>query len=242
MPACRSESADESHDGVVELIDRAADTGQLPAAILRRWEQATDDDALWRFRPTVVNGALAADSILVEGDAVSAIVGWSALAVGDPARDLHWLLTSRGAAAEPALDAYSPVAAAAPTPTCRSAPCSTASSSSPDGCCTASTARRLDRRRRRRAARRTRRQRARPVERAALARHRTDPHRRRRRAPARRHPARPRTARGRRHPAHRQLRLLGARAPRGRRARTAADGRHRPDPARPQRLGRRGAR
>ena len=100
------ESADESRDGVIDLIGRAADTGHLPAAILRRWEQATDDDALWRFRPTVVNGALSADSFLVAGDTVNAVVGWSSLAVGDPARDLHWLLTSRGASAEAALDAY----------------------------------------------------------------------------------------------------------------------------------------
>ena len=100
------EDADGAHDGVVELIGQAADTGRLPAAILRRWEQATDDEALWRFRPTVVNGSLTAESILVEGDTVSGIVGWAGLAVGDPARDLHWLLTSRGAAAEVALDAY----------------------------------------------------------------------------------------------------------------------------------------
>ncbi|MGW9630464.1 phosphotransferase [Agromyces sp. NPDC055520] len=100
------QTADESHDAVVELIGRTADTGHLPAALLRRWEEATDDAALWRFRPTVVNGALAADSLLVDGDAVTGVIGWSALAQGDPALDLHWLLTSRGAAAERALDAY----------------------------------------------------------------------------------------------------------------------------------------
>lgn len=100
------ETSDGVHDAVVELIGRAADTGHLPAAILRRWERATDDATLWRFRPTVVNGALTADSILVDGDIVTAIVGWGALSVGDPARDLHWLLTSRGAAAEYALEAY----------------------------------------------------------------------------------------------------------------------------------------
>jgi len=101
------ESADEARDGVIELVGRAADTGHLPAAILRRWEQATDDEALWRFRPTVVNGTLTSDSILVADESVTAIIGWAALSVGDPARDLHWLLTSRGAAAEAALDAYS---------------------------------------------------------------------------------------------------------------------------------------
>ena len=100
------QSADQSHDAVVELIGRAADTGRLPSAILRRWEEATDDESIWRFRPTVINGSLTADSILVEGDEVTAVIGWSGLSVGDPARDLHWLLTSRGAAAEAALDAY----------------------------------------------------------------------------------------------------------------------------------------
>lgn len=100
------QTAEESHDAVVELIGRTADTGRLPAAILRRWEEATDDEALWRFRPTVVNGALSADSILVDGETVTGIIGWSALALGDPAVDLHWLLTSRGAAAERALEAY----------------------------------------------------------------------------------------------------------------------------------------
>jgi aminoglycoside phosphotransferase (APT) family kinase protein len=100
------ETADESRDAVVELIGRASDTGHLPAALLRRWEEATDDAALWRFRPAVVNGALTADSFLVDDERVLAVIGWSAIAVGDPAQDLHWLLTSRGAAAERALEAY----------------------------------------------------------------------------------------------------------------------------------------
>jgi aminoglycoside phosphotransferase (APT) family kinase protein len=99
-------SAAECRDEVVSLIGRAADTGHLPAAILRRWEEATDDAALWRFEATVVNGALSAESILIDAGRVTGVVGWASLAVGDPARDLHWLLTSRGAAAERALEAY----------------------------------------------------------------------------------------------------------------------------------------
>jgi aminoglycoside phosphotransferase (APT) family kinase protein len=99
-------TAEQARDDVVALIGRAADTGRLPAALLRRWEEATDDAALWRFQPTVVNGALTADSILVDDDHVTGVIGWSALAQGDPARDLHWLLTSRGTSAERALEAY----------------------------------------------------------------------------------------------------------------------------------------
>ena len=100
------QSAQECRTGTIALIDRAAATGYLPAAILRRWEQATDDDDLWQFAPCVVHGSLSADSFLITDDSVSAVLGWSALCVGDPARDLHWLLASRGAAGETAVASY----------------------------------------------------------------------------------------------------------------------------------------
>lgn len=99
-------SAEQAREAAVEVIDRAADTGRLPAALVRRWEEATDDDTLWRFAPTVVNGQLGADSFLVEGDRVTGVLGWAGLAQDDPARDLHWVLTSTGAAAEETLAAY----------------------------------------------------------------------------------------------------------------------------------------
>lgn len=101
------QSAQQCRTATIDVIDRAANTGYLPAALLRRWEQATDDDALWQFPPTVIHGSLSADSFLISDDAVSGILGWSALRVGDPALDLHWLLASRGAAAEAAITAYS---------------------------------------------------------------------------------------------------------------------------------------
>ncbi|MCD1571875.1 phosphotransferase [Agromyces mediolanus] len=96
----------EVRDEVVALVGRATDTGHLPAALLRRWEEATDDESLWRFQPTVVNGQLSADSFLVLEDTVTGIVGWSELGQGDPAVDLHWLLTARGGSAERALETY----------------------------------------------------------------------------------------------------------------------------------------
>jgi macrolide phosphotransferase len=100
------QSAEECRTSTIDLIDRAANTGYLPAALLRRWEQATDDNALWQFPPTVIHGSLSDESFLITDDAVSGILGWAGLAVGDPARDLHWLLASRGAAAEIAVAAY----------------------------------------------------------------------------------------------------------------------------------------
>jgi macrolide phosphotransferase len=100
------QSAEECRTSTIDLIDRAAETGYLPAALLRRWELATDDNSLWQFPPTVINGSLSAESFLITDDAVSGIVGWAALSVGDPAHDLHWLLSARGASAEVAMSAY----------------------------------------------------------------------------------------------------------------------------------------
>lgn len=88
-------------------LDEAAATGHVPAALLRRWEQALEDVRLWRFTPTVVHGDLADEQLLVNSDEVLAILDWAAARVADPADDLAWLL----AAAHPEtgdtiLDAY----------------------------------------------------------------------------------------------------------------------------------------
>jgi len=100
------QSSQECRTSTIEVIDQAANTGYLPAALLRRWEQATDDDSLWQFAPTVVHGSMSADSLLITDDVVSGVLGWSGLCVGDPAHDLHWLLSARGDAAETAMAAY----------------------------------------------------------------------------------------------------------------------------------------
>lgn len=104
-------SAHELLQQSLATLDRAASTGLVPAALLQRWEEATGDAALWQFAPTVINGALSADSMLVDGAGDGAIVvgilGWHALSVGDPARDLFWLLGSpREGVADTVLDAY----------------------------------------------------------------------------------------------------------------------------------------
>jgi macrolide phosphotransferase len=91
----------------VTIIDRAAATGLVPAALLSRWESATDETRLWQFQPTVINGSLSADSVLWGGSEVTGVLGWHELRVGDPARDLAWLLAARDEAVpEVALDAY----------------------------------------------------------------------------------------------------------------------------------------
>ena len=91
----------------IALLDRAAATGLVPRALLSRWEDATEEPKLWQFQATVINGSLTAASFLFEKDAVAAVVGWHALSVGDPARDLFWLLGARGElVAERGFDSY----------------------------------------------------------------------------------------------------------------------------------------
>ena len=91
----------------VATLDRAAATGLVPAALLRRWELAADDSTLWQFTPTVINGSLSASSFLVVGDSVTGVLGWARLQVGDPARDLFWMLGSGDPnVPETAFDAY----------------------------------------------------------------------------------------------------------------------------------------
>lgn len=96
----------EAMRSTASLVDRAASTRLLPAALLERWEAAIQDAALWQFQPTVVNGSLTASSLLVADGTVTGVLGWHDLQVGDPAVDLAWLLGAPGAAADQALDSY----------------------------------------------------------------------------------------------------------------------------------------
>jgi aminoglycoside phosphotransferase (APT) family kinase protein len=88
------------------LIEAAVGTGLVPTALRDRWRAAVRDTDLWQFQPTVINGALTAESFLVEGETVVGVLGWSALRVGDPARDLHWVLAMATDSAESTLGAY----------------------------------------------------------------------------------------------------------------------------------------
>lgn len=96
----------------ITIMDRASSTGLVPGALLGRWESASEDSALWQFAPTVINGALSADSLLVDdsghdGGEVVGLLGWHGLRVDDPARDLFWTLGSaRDGAADAVIDAY----------------------------------------------------------------------------------------------------------------------------------------
>lgn len=93
----------------IALMDRASATGLVPAALLRRWEAASEEPTLWQFSPTVINGALGSESFLGSGEAVTGVLGWHALRVGDPARDLSWLFGASEDVFDAAFAAYSRV-------------------------------------------------------------------------------------------------------------------------------------
>lgn len=88
-------------------VDEAARTGKVPAALLRRWEGALEDVALWRFRATVTHGDLSADNVLVGPKGPTAVLGWTEAKVADPADDLAWLVIAAPyQAIDPILEAY----------------------------------------------------------------------------------------------------------------------------------------
>lgn len=104
-----SHSAVDSLRGTIALVDRAAATGLVPAALLSRWEKAGEESALWQFAPTVINGDLSSDSFLATDDIVTGVLGWHGLRVADPARDLAWLLGAGEGVFDAAFAAYSRV-------------------------------------------------------------------------------------------------------------------------------------
>lgn len=73
-------------------LDRAGQSGQIPASLRNRWEQALEDVNLFRFQPTVVHGNLHGQNMLSLEAAVSGVLDWGSLSIGDPAADLTWIL------------------------------------------------------------------------------------------------------------------------------------------------------
>ncbi len=72
-------------------VDRAASTGQVPAALLQRWEVALEEPGAWKFVPCVVHGDLAEENVLIQDGDVAGLLAWGEARVGDPADDLAWI-------------------------------------------------------------------------------------------------------------------------------------------------------
>lgn len=78
---------------LVEL-DEAAQTGNVPANLMRRWELALENVAFWRFSTTVIHGDLTANHVLLADGAVSGVIEWAEAKVADPADDFAWLFVA----------------------------------------------------------------------------------------------------------------------------------------------------
>lgn len=103
-------TAQQARDEAERVLDRAEATGVLPFGLLRRWSTALGDDALWRFETTVTLGGVDASSFVLEDDAqdmpaVTGLLSWGGLSVGDAALDLRWT-ASNPAAREEFVRAY----------------------------------------------------------------------------------------------------------------------------------------
>ena len=102
-----SYTATEYRERKLAEVDEAAKTGRVPARLLRRWEDALENVAIWRFHPTVVHGDINSDTVLVDHVQVKSLINWGSCRVSDPADDLSWLLVAAPAnATESILEAY----------------------------------------------------------------------------------------------------------------------------------------
>lgn len=106
-------------------LDRAAESGRVPTALLARWERALEDVALWRFAPTPIHGDLTGDQVLAvfedDSDAstgrIRGITGWEDAKVADPADDFAALVDEGDPSTiETVLEAYAHARVERPDP------------------------------------------------------------------------------------------------------------------------------
>lgn len=99
-------SANDARLAATRLIDRAEQTRLVPELVLRRWLSVVEDAQLWDFAPSMVHGTLNEDQLRVEDDRITGVLGWSGLAVDDPALDFFWLLGASPAVLDGVLERY----------------------------------------------------------------------------------------------------------------------------------------
>ncbi|MBN6865403.1 phosphotransferase, partial [Micrococcus luteus] len=104
LPSYTAEQIRQRH---LHALDQAATSGRVPPLLLRRWEEAMEEEPLWRFTPVPVHGDLHEDNLLLERGRVVGVTGWTDLHVGDPADDVAWLAAATDPdLADRVLDAY----------------------------------------------------------------------------------------------------------------------------------------
>ncbi|WP_166984997.1 phosphotransferase [Canibacter zhoujuaniae] len=91
----------------LRLVERASASGLLPVAIREYWLGIIREQALWDFAATPIHGSLDASQFLVHDNAVTGILGFGSLQVGDPARDFAWLYGAPAGVLEEVVRRYS---------------------------------------------------------------------------------------------------------------------------------------
>ena len=99
-------SARDQRLAIARVVDRAAATRKLPETVHHRWTEVLEEAPLWDFAPCIVHGGLSDETLLVDEERISGVLGWSGFGVGDPASDLAWLLEAGAEVFEAALSHY----------------------------------------------------------------------------------------------------------------------------------------
>ena len=73
---------------ILERLDQAASTGQVPAELLQHWEEEFEKVSLWHFLATPIHGAIDETTVYTDQERVLALSGIERLRVSDPAIDL----------------------------------------------------------------------------------------------------------------------------------------------------------
>lgn len=89
-----SYSTEQYRERRLAELDEGATSGLVPVPLLRRWESALENVALWRFAPVITHTNLSAESVIMSHGQVGGITDWSQVQVGDPADDLAWLVAA----------------------------------------------------------------------------------------------------------------------------------------------------
>lgn len=82
-------SPEDTRKNVASLLEN---TKGVPPRLVKRWRDAVEEDALWLFSPGFLHGDLTASTIQVTRSIVTAMTGFSAAQIDDPAMDLAWIL------------------------------------------------------------------------------------------------------------------------------------------------------
>lgn len=75
-------------------ILRANAAHTLPAAVAQRWKLMLTNEQLWDFTPRFIHGSLSEERLRAANNSISGVLGWDNAAVGDPAVDIAWVLSS----------------------------------------------------------------------------------------------------------------------------------------------------